>query len=327
MVRQESLLVLLVQCVDRIPMPDPPHQPHRGRPRVYPDRLFLKALVIMVLRHLGKVHELLTVLEQDTPEMERLRQLLTVQGRFPSRRTWERRLRAMPETLPAQIALLGRSLAARIQPWERAGRAVATDSTPLHAQGGVWHKRDRERGERPHSRIDTEAHWTKSGWHGWVYGWKLHLAATVAAVWIPLAARLTPANVADNREAERLLEDLPHEVRFVLGDTAYNDPALRRLCKQQGRILVATRRGPYPHTDTGVEVRKIFHALRSRAIENFNGQFKAIFAFLDRVPTKGYVPTARFVLGAVLVYQLCLLYRFETGADLRVGLKPFLRAA
>ena len=49
-----------------------------------------------------------------------------------------------------------------------------------------------------HTSIDTEAHWTKSGWHGWVYGWKLHLIVTAAAVWIPLAAELTAANAADD---------------------------------------------------------------------------------------------------------------------------------
>jgi hypothetical protein len=32
-------------------------------------------------------------------------------------------------------------------------------------------------------------------------------------------------------------------------------------------------------------------------------------------------------LGAVLVYQLTLLYRYQLGADLRAGLKPFLKAA
>jgi len=32
-------------------------------------------------------------------------------------------------------------------------------------------------------------------------------------------------------------------------------------------------------------------------------------------------------LGAVLVYQLALLYRFQTHASLRVGLKPLLQAA
>ena len=57
----------------------------------------------------------------------------------------------------------------------------------------------------PHTSIDTEAHWTKTGWHGWVYGWKLHLVVTAAAVWIPLAAELTPANAADNELAPALL--------------------------------------------------------------------------------------------------------------------------
>jgi hypothetical protein len=55
----------------------------------------------------------------------------------------------------------------------------------LAARGGVWHKKDREAGNVPHTSIDTEAHWTKSGWHGWVIGWKLHLVTAVAAVWIP----------------------------------------------------------------------------------------------------------------------------------------------
>ena len=49
-------------------------------------------------------------------------------------------------------------------------------------------------------------------WHGWVYGWRLHLVVAVAAVWIPLAATLTPANRADNEEAPTLLADLPELV-------------------------------------------------------------------------------------------------------------------
>ena len=49
-----------------------------------------------------------------------------------------------------------------------------------------------------------------------LYGWKLHIACTVAGVWIPLAARLTPANVADSEVAPRLVEELPEEARYVL---------------------------------------------------------------------------------------------------------------
>ncbi len=123
MVGHHSLLVTLVLLVDRIPAPPSPGQRGRGAPRFYPDRLFLKALVIMIVRHLQTVHELLAVLEQPTDEMQTLRTLLTHDGRFPTRRTFERRLAALPETLPAQIGCLGRMLVDLIQPWANCGRA------------------------------------------------------------------------------------------------------------------------------------------------------------------------------------------------------------
>jgi DDE family transposase len=325
MIREESLLVSLVRLVDRIPTPSVRRS--RGRPTVYPDRLFLKALVIMIVRHLHTPHELRSVLDQPTAEMEALRAMMTVAGRYPSRWTWHRRLKALPATLPAQIGCLGRWLVGLWQPWAQRGRAAAIDSTILRARGGVWHKKHREKGEVPHTSIDTEAHWTKSGWHGWVYGWKLHLACVVGAVWIPLAAVLTPANAADNEVAPLLIEELPPEARFVLGDIHYNAPDVQAACDQSERILVVPRYGPYPHTGSGVEVRRVFHELRSRAIENFNEQFKGIFEGHAQVPTKGLVNTQRFALGAILVYQLALLYRWEHDLPGRVGLKAFLKAA
>jgi hypothetical protein len=119
----------------------------------------------------------------------------------------------------------------------------------------------------------------------------LDLATTVAGVWIALAARLTPANEADGRLAAKLLEELPpgEEARFVLGDTHYNAPEVRELCENQGRILVASRHGPYPHTDPGVEVRRVFHELRSRAIENFRaGSSRASSTGRARCPPRGW---------------------------------------
>ena len=327
MIGQESLLVILVRLVNRLPLPPCPPKRSRGRPKTYPDRLFLQALVIMIVRHLHTVHELLSVLEQPTPEMQTLRCELHFEGRYPTRRTWERRLKALPASLPAQIGCLGRSLVELIQPWANCGRAAAIDSTVLRSRGGVWHKNDRESGEVPHTSIDTQAHWTKSGWHGWVYGWKLHLIASVAAVWIPLAADLTAANIADSEMAPQLVCRLSAEVRYLLGDRHYNTPELREQCEEDGRILVTSRYGRYPHTDAGVEVRRLFHKLRSTAVENFNEQFKGIFDVHGQVPTKGLANTRRFVLGAILVYQLSLWYRHEHGLDLRVGLKPFLKAA
>jgi hypothetical protein len=168
-----------------------------------------------------------------------------------------------------------------------------------------------------------------------VYGWKLHLITVVAQVWIPLAAELTAANADDSAEAAKLMVmgkcDLPADMRYVLGDQHYNTPLMRAVCRLRGWWLVATHRGKRRVTDMGVEVRRIFHKLRSVAMENFNEQFKGIFDGHGCVPTKGLVATRRYALGAIFVYQLALLYRFEhlglRGCDLNVGLKAFLKAA
>jgi hypothetical protein len=287
----------------------------------------MKALVIMLIRRLYTAYALLTFLDQDDAVAAQLRPLLYEHGCFPSRRTWERRLGLLPPSLPGLIGCGGRHLVALLHPWATHGRAVAVDSTPLATGGGVWHKKHREQGLIPHSSIDTEAGWSKSGWHGWWYGWKLHLAVTVGAVWIPLAAELTVANRGDNEVAPWLLRQLPGEVRYVLGDTQYNDPDLRQQCHRRGCELVATRRGPYPHRDAGVEVRKVFHKLRSQAIEPFNGLYKNIFEWRVKMPVKGLQRSQLLALGAVLVYQLVLRYQHEQHLPLGKGIKPLLRAA
>ncbi|GAB4427337.1 MAG: hypothetical protein Kow00106_23200 [Anaerolineae bacterium] len=132
---------------------------------------------------------------------------------------------------------------------------------------------------------------------------------------------LFDTNEADNAIAPRLIRQLPGEVRYVLGDTHYNDPELRTVRHLSDRFLVTTRRGRYPHTDGGVDVRRIFHELRSRAIEPFNGLFKNVFEWGDQVPVKGLHRTQLVVLGAILVYQLVLCISLTTVSPLGVASK------
>ena len=150
---------------------------------------------------------------------------------------------------------------------------------------------------------------------------------TVGAVWIPLGAELTVANRGANEVAPLLLQQLPAEGRYVLGDTHYNTPELRQEGHRRGWESVATRRGPCPHRAGGVEVRKVFHKLRSQAIEPFNGLFKNIFEWRVKRPVKGLQRSQVLALGAVLIYQLVLLYQHERNLPPAKGIKPFLRAA
>ena len=151
MIYQDSVLVQLIRLVERIPSPPPPPRRPRGRPIVYSEKLFMKALVIMIIRRLHRVGELLAVLEKPTSEMRMVRQLLCEEGRFPARRTFQRRLKALPESLPEQIGCLGRYLVEVLKPRQSRGRALAFDSTVLQAKGGVWHKKDKKAGKVPHT--------------------------------------------------------------------------------------------------------------------------------------------------------------------------------
>lgn len=62
----------------------------------------------------------------------------------------------------------------------------------------------------------------------------------------------------------------------MLGDIHFNAPNVPQFCDDVDLILVTTQYGRYPHTDDGVEVRRIFHKLRSLAMENFNEHFKSL---------------------------------------------------
>ena len=105
MVADPQPLFTLLQLIDEMPLAP---APRRGRPCVFADRLILKALLVMIVRQLPTVGSLLAVVAGPTAEMTRVRAHLSdVHRRFPSRRTWERRLNRIVDDLPTLIKVLG----------------------------------------------------------------------------------------------------------------------------------------------------------------------------------------------------------------------------
>ena len=76
-----------------------------------------------------------------------------------------------------------------------------------------------------------------------------------------------------------------------------------------------------------MEVRKVFHNLRSQAIEPFNGLYKNVFAWRVKMPVKGLQRSQLLALSAVFVDQLVLLHQHEQHLPLGKGIKPLFRAA
>jgi hypothetical protein len=115
------------------------------------------------------------------------------------------------------------------------------------------------------------------------------------------------------------LDEIRAEVSFHHGevDTNVHPQHAKKLAER----IPGSRLRLYP----GEGVR--FGPLHDKANENFNEHFKSIFEVHGQVPTRGEVNTARFVLGAVFVYQLGVLHRHEQGLEVIRELKAFLNAA
>jgi hypothetical protein len=106
----------------------------------------------------------------------------------------------------------------------------------------------------------------------------------------------------------------------------YRDPDLEQLWARSGCLVITPPGGADPHTDDGVEVRRILHKTRSIALENCHEQCQGIFEGHGQVPTRGVVATRPCSLGAILVYHLAVLQRHDIGADLCMELKAFICA-
>ena len=62
-------------------------------------------------------------------------------------------------------------------------------------------------------------------------------------------------------------------------------------------------------------------------MEPFNGLFKHIFAWRGQRPVKGLKRCQLCALGAILLYQIVLLYQYQRQQPVGVGIKALLRAA
>lgn len=105
--------------------------------------------------------------------------------RFNAQRRWLKRHPEMRQVLGldevrdviAFVGPYGEALAPRF-----ASEDLYTDKSLFKAQGPVWHQGDRKAGRIPEKlrHLDSDASWSKSGYHGWVYGYALDVVGNRA---------------------------------------------------------------------------------------------------------------------------------------------------
>jgi hypothetical protein len=288
-------LLKIVEQVKEYYVESPPLR-HRGRPRTFSGQAFLLLAVVGGVLRTFKPQELWTLLTKDVSLRERL-------GfrRVPHRRTLARRLNATLPEAEAQVAALGQLLLAEVVPGPDEPQASAIDGRMYQAQGPLWHKRDREQHRIPARlrNVDTESAWSKSGYRGWIQGYRLVLQGLVFPAPVPLFARWCPNSVGESTVLEEALraEQLP-VTALLLGDSTFGGADLVALYAQQGGWLLTPQQLPLPPDAWQHDL----YAYRRETIELL---FQRIIQVCDlkACPAKGLARTGTFVIASVWLYQ------------------------
>ena len=294
----DALLRIVEQVKEYYVEPPPTRQ--RGRPRTFSGLAFLLLAVVGGVLRTFKPPELSTLLTKDTP----LRQALGF-DRVPHRRTIARRLDATLLEAEAQVQALGSQILAEVAPGSEEPQASAIDGRRYQAQGPLWHVRDRARERIPPGlrNVDAESAWSKSGYRGWVQGYRLVLQGLVFPAPVPLFARWCPNSVGESTVVEQALaaEQLPI-TELLLGDSTFGGADLVATYAQHGGWLLTPQQLP-TNPDSW---KRDLYAYRRETIELL---FQRLIQACDlkACPTKGLARTGTFVLASVWLYQVLFL--------------------
>lgn len=167
----------------------------------------------------------------------------------PHRTTLSRRYKSLYPVIQAFCAFLG-------QDSEPLGSQMRTkhlneDQSLFKAEGSVWHQKDRQAGRVPEKlrNLDKDATWKKSGYHGWVYGYGIHLTTTQAG--FPVLMEVETAAFSEKEAIERKQEHILKELQpdSICGDDAYTQATRIRSWATQNVLWITPalrwRKGKY----------------------------------------------------------------------------------
>lgn len=263
---------------------------------------------------------------------------------FPSRSTFFRRYRRASRLFRAAIKIQGeKAIAEGVVEAE----VVAVDKSLIAAQGPLWHKRDRQRGQIPKGLhgVDRESTWGRSQHDGWVQGYSFEVVVTATAggTVFPLLASVDTASIKETQTFVEKIADLPDETDHVLADTGYDSnevgerveyddkdrrSGIRFLCPENRRGS-KRRRGDPPSAPRDEHHRrrlarrkflksrtgKRLYARRGQTVEPFNDWFKGLFELDQRVWHRGLDNNRTQILAALFVYQLLVRHNHRCGNE------------
>lgn len=156
---------------------------------------------------------------------------------IPVRTTLSRRYKSLYPILQAFIAYVGCWAEALHPQFDR--RVLIEDASLFKADGPVWHQSDRLADRVPEKlrNLDQDASWRKSAYHGWVYGYSLHL--TCNRTGFPKLVQVETASLAESQVLEKKKEALfALDPQAIVGDNAYFKAMRVRNWAAEGVVLL-----------------------------------------------------------------------------------------
>lgn len=206
--------------------------PGQGRPYTYEDQVLIVFFTMMMIRRIVRFKTQHRWLESHPREALEL-------GfeQVPHRTTIARRFKDLNVTIRAFIVYVGW--------WAEelhsvfSSHILVEDASLFKAQGPVWHQSDRKAGRIPEKlrNLDTDASWRKSAYHGWVYGYGLHLTCNQQG--FPKLVQVETACVSESQvvdqKTEQIFQLMP---QILVADNSYFKAMRIRNWAKQGVILL-----------------------------------------------------------------------------------------
>lgn len=300
----DGLLLLIQQAREHYR--ELPMQRKRGRPRTYSGLSFLLLAAVAVSLRTFKGAELHRLLWRDAA----LRQALGFIS-VPHRTTIERRVASLLPEAEAQVATLGQQIIKEVQPPEGYSPTSAIDGRMYEALGPKWHKQHRAQGRVPRGlrNVDQESSWFKSGYRGWVQGYRLVLQGLVFPSPLPLFASWQPNSIGEATIMATALANQRLPITSVLlGDTTFGSKALTKSYARQGGWVLTPAQLPK-------ERRSFKHHLYAYRKETIELLFQRVIQACDlkSCPSKGLNRNGAFVIASVWLYQIVFLCNYRAG--------------
>jgi len=302
-------LLSLIQSIKDNYIPPPPAPAKRGKKRDFSALSFLLLAVVAVVLRTFKDSELHKLLVKDSA----LREAIGL-CRVPHRTTIGRRLVSLVGEAEAHIAALGQVIVQEVKPEKDQPQVSALDGRMYKAQGPKWHKKDRQGDRVPVDlrNVDRESSWSKSGYRGWVQGYRLMLQGLVFPYPVPIWAAWRANNENEAAIARSALEQKQLPVTAtLLGDSTFGGTPFADEYWEAGGWLLSPKGLPRKRRSW----KNDLYDYRKETIELlFQRVIQA--AGLKECVVKGNGRNGAFVLASVWVYQICFLADYREGKPL-----------